>query len=304
MLDRKHIAEKKARGEALTKADFYKITRKIPHVVGYKNLEELKEKISPYYIRREKKDVLTDLPEKTFENYDIELSTDQRKLYNALQADFFTEFKDEDEPNLANVLVWLTRAKQICDSMELISPGLKGSAKLDELNNIVLDILGDPKEEKLYAENKRKIVIFSQYRQMTDIIVRDFEAYNPLYLHGDVKSEDRQVLIDAFQQPGSEYKMFVSTLQAGGVGITLTAADTCVMFDSWWSNAMNAQAADRLHRIGQKNSVTIISFTCKNSVEERIQAILEKKKLMFSGVFGDDEVILQKLTAKEMKELI
>jgi len=272
---------------------FVKITRKIPKVVGYKNLDELKAKIDPYYIRREKKEVLKDLPDKTYETFELELTPDQRDMYNENKDKFYNKFKNTDV-NMANALVFFIRGKQTCDSCEILDPSMKDSSKLDELKNILPELI---------ENDTHKVLIFSQYREMTDILVRDFAKYKPLYLHGDVKTADRQFLIDAFQED-PQYKLFVSTLQAGGVGITLTAADIVILYDEWWSPAMNNQAVDRCHRIGQVNPVTVINFICKDTVEERIQMILQRKKIIFDGIFSDDNAILLKLTPQELRELL
>ena len=272
---------------------FEKVVRKIPHVVGYKNLDELKTKIDPYYIRREKKEVLKDLPDKTYETFELELTPDQRDMYNELKDQFFNEFKDVDV-NMANALVWFIRAKQICDTAEILHPGMKDSAKMNESKDILTDLI---------ENDNHKVVIFSQYKEMTDILVRDFSKYNPLYLHGDVKTADRQFLIDAFQED-PKYKLFISTLRAGGVGITLTAADIVILYDKWFSPAANNQAIDRVHRIGQENPVTVIDFICRDTIEERIETILERKKTMFAGIFGEDEALLGKLSSEELRSLL
>lgn len=281
---------------------FEKIVRKIPKVIGYKNLEELKARIEPYYIRREKKDVLKDLPDKIYETLEIELTKKQRELYEFLRADFDNAFRDIDVTP-ANALVWFIRGKQICDSAEIVDAENKESAKLDELRNLLEDLMPRDNDGK-YLPGAHSVVLFSQYREMTDILVREFEDYLPLYLHGQVKSQDRQVLIDEFQNNSAKHKLFISTLRAGGVGITLTAADVVILYDKWFSPSANNQAMDRVYRIGQKNAVTVIDFICRDTIEERIEKILERKRNMFEGIFGEDESILVKLTSSELKELL
>ncbi len=280
---------------------FERITKKIPKVVGYQNLKELKDKIDPYYIRREKKDVANDLPDKTYETLDIELTSGQRELYEFLKADFLNEFKSVDVTP-ANALVWFIRAKQICDSTEIVNPDIKESAKFNELFNLFEDLM--PMDDKgNYLPGAHKVVLFSQYKEMTDILYRELERYKPLYLHGQVESQNRQLIIDSFQND-PEYRLFISTLRAGGLGITLTASDTVILYDKWFSPAANNQAIDRVHRIGQVNPVTVIDFICKDTIEERIEQILDKKKAMFEGMFGEDESVLTRLTTQELKELI
>jgi len=280
---------------------FKKKVISIPEVVGYQNLEELKTKIDPYYIRREKKNVLADLPDKIFETYDIELSRNQRLMYEIIQSDFEKAYRSHDV-SPANALVWLVRAKQICDSNELIDTENNDSSKLVELKSLLEDLI--PMDSKgNFLEGAHKVVLFSQYKDMTDILCRELQQYNPLYLHGQVESANRPLLIDAFQTD-PKYRIFISTLRAGGVGITLTASDVVILYDKWFSPAANNQATDRVHRIGQKNPVTVIDFICKDTVEERIEKILARKKDMFEGMFGEDSAILAKLTVQEIRNLL
>jgi SNF2 family DNA or RNA helicase len=286
---------------------FERVTRKFSNVVGYQNLPELRDKIDPYYIRREKKDVLKDLPDKAYETLEVDLTKEQRELYNVVRDDFANAFRGVDV-SPANALVYFVRAKQICDSAELYNAEMNESAKLDELKNLIEDLMPRIKkkdsEEYEYLPGAHSVVLFSQYRQMTDIMVREFKSYTPLYLHGAVKSQDRQVLIDAFQNHSDKYKLFISTLRAGGVGITLTAADVVILYDKWFSPSANNQATDRVHRIGQKNAVTVIDFICKDTIEERVEEILTRKKHLFEGIFGEEEAVLTKLTSEELKELL
>lgn len=272
---------------------FEKVTRKIPHVVGYKNLEELRYKMEPVYIRREKKEVAKDLPEKIPYTLEVDLTKNQRDLYNTLRDDFLNRFMTEDV-TMSNALVWFIRAKQICDTAELVEPSMKDSSKMDELKVLLEDLI---------VKDNHKVVLFSQYKQMTDIFIREFSDYNPLYIHGGVKSEDRELLIDAFQED-PKHKLFVITLRAGGIGITLTASDVCILYDKWFSPAANNQAIDRIHRIGQTKNVSVIDFICKNTLEERIEVILERKRIMDEAMFGDDKAILQKLTPEELRNLL
>lgn len=291
----------------LKKGIYKKVTRNIPKVIGYKNLHELRDKMAPYYIRREKKEVLPELPDKIFETYFIDLTPKQRVLYEIVKSNYQMALKASGGLS-ACALVWIVRAKQICDSPEIYidengEPSkLKESAKFKELKNLIEDFI--PVDEDGYPlPGGRKVVLFSQYKEMTDIFVREFENYKPLYLHGQVESKNRPLLIDAFQED-PEYKLFVSTLRAGGVGITLTASDIVILYDKWFSPAANNQAMDRVHRIGQKNAVTVIDFKCKDTIEERIEKIIERKVIMFQGMFGEDETVIAKLTPEELSGLL
>jgi len=267
-------------------------------------LGELKVKIAPYILRRLKKDVLKDLPKKFHERLDIELSKVERDAYEELQARFAEAMAgvlEEDQDTAATTfLQWFTRAQQICSSLEIVGLGDK-SSKIDELKHFVKD----------YADDE-KIIIFSRFAEMTKIVCRELKAYNPLHLHGGITQNKRQPLIDAFQEK-PEHRLFVSTLKAGGVGLTLTEATIVARLDRWVSPTANDQAEDRAHRIGQRNDVTIVDFVVKDSIEERILEMLNKKLRMIASLIaadGDDEenqerkIVRSLLRKQEMMALI
>jgi superfamily II DNA or RNA helicase len=265
--------------------------REFDTIVGYQNERELKAKLSLHMIRRTKDEVLPELPPKIFQTLDIELSAEERKIYNELKRDFKATIRGMDL-EVENRLAWMTRAQQICDSLEII-PGSKAkkSSKLEELIRIVNENAQD-----------RKIVIFSRFSEMTKIICRELKHLKPLHLHGGVPDEKRGPLIDAFQED-PQHRVFVSTLGAGGVGITLTAADLCILYDRWWAPGGNFQAVDRLHRSGQKKTVNVIILRVNNSVEEHVEKTWLTKQGIVQDMVGDEKVI-GALTRKEMAELL
>lgn len=245
-----------------------------------KVLDELKMKIAPYVIRRLKKDVLKDLPDKMFERIDIVLSKREREVYEELQARFAEAMAgviDEDVDGQATTfLQWFTRAQQICSSLEITGDGAQ-SSKIDELKEFVQD----------YAEDQ-KILIFSRFKEMTKIVCRELKAYKPLHLNGDVQQSKRQPLVDLFQDDES-HRLFVSTLKAGGVGLTLTAGSIVIRLDRWVSPSANDQAVDRAHRIGQSKQVTVVDFVVADSIEERILEMLDKKLRMIASLISADD---------------
>jgi|CXWL01.1.fsa_nt_gi SNF2 family DNA or RNA helicase len=266
-------------------------------------LGELRMKIAPYVLRRLKKDVLKDLPKKFHERLEIELSAEERRAYEELQAQFAEAMagvlEDDQDTAASNFLQWFTRAQQICSSLEIVGLGDK-SSKMDELKHFVKD----------YADDE-KIIIFSRFTEMTKIVCRELKAYHPLHLHGGIPQNKRQPLIDAFQEK-DEHRLFVSTLKAGGVGLTLTAATIVARLDRWVSPTANDQAEDRAHRIGQRNDVTVVDFVVKDSIEERILEMLDKKLRMIASLIAadDDEeaqerkIVRSLLRKQEMMKLI
>jgi SNF2 family DNA or RNA helicase len=262
-------------------------------VVGYQNQEELKAKLSLHMIRRTKDELLPNLPKKTFTVVEVELDAEERKVYNALKDEFTTTIRGK-ELTVKSQLEWMTRAQQICDSLEIVPDSTaKKSTKLVKL----LDII------KAEAPH-RKIVVFSKYKEMTDIIVRELKAMRipSLYLHGDVKDELRQPMCDEFQEDDT-IRVFVSTMKAGGVGITLHAAGLCVLYDRWWSPGANFQAVDRLHRRGLKHPVDAVFLRVKDSVEEYVEKTWVDKQDTVNNMISD-EAVLSSLTATERVSLL
>jgi len=243
-------------------------------------LRELRAKISPWLIRRLKKDVLTDLPETTEETISIKLGPRERKVYEELQARFaeaMAGVADEDSENrVDNFFTWFIRAQQVCCSLEIGGHG-KESSKIDELRKFVED----------YSE-EQKILIFSRFKGMTDIVHREMKEYNPAYLHGAVAQADRQPLVDRFQTE-DDCRLFISTLGAGGVGLTLTAGSIVARLDRWVSPILNDQCVARADRIGQKRNVLVVDFVVRDSVEERILGILEGKSRMINSLIVSEQ---------------
>jgi len=244
-----------------------------------KLLDELRMKIAPHVIRRLKKDVLKDLPPKFHERLDIKLGAKERKVYEELQARFaeaMAGVHDEDENGAETTfLSWFTKAQQICSSLEITGDGDE-SSKIKELKDFVADHAGD-----------EKIIIFSRFHEMTKIVCRELRAYSPLHLHGGIPQNKRQPLVDAFQEK-DEHRLFVSTLKAGGVGLTLTAATIVARLDRWVAPTANEQAEDRAHRIGVKSAVTVVDFVVTDSIEERILEMLDKKLRMIASLISAD----------------
>ena len=239
-------------------------------VIGYKNLDELQEKLNKIMLRRLKSDVL-DLPDKVFIDEYVEMSNKQQKIYN--------EVFDDIKSNIdmikiaANPLAQLIRLRQATGYTGILSSTIKESAKLDRLEQLVEDSVN----------NNQKVVVFSNWTQMTDIIYKRLKNYNPAIITGDTNVNDRQLMVDKFQN-NNKCKVIIGTIGAMGTGLTLTAGTVVIFVDEPWTKASFNQAVDRCHRIGTTSKITVYVLLAKNTIDERIHEIVEKKGAMSDAI--------------------
>lgn len=260
---------------------------KINIVGGPKDPDAFKAYVSNYGLRRLKEDCI-DLPEKTYETLEVELTGDQRKAYDSMANDYFVQLEGmEDEVAAMNVVSMIQRLKQIAISPDLLDPLSKSiqGAKIDVLEELLEDC-GD-----------QQVVVFSQFKR---VCYRLYDKFNRKYrcdvFTGDDSQTRRQRAIEAFQA-GRTKVLFVSTL-AGGVGVTLTAGTIAIFTDLLWTPALNAQAVDRLHRISQKMPVTIYTLKAVNTIEDRILEVLGHKQALF-----DLSIPVDKRVTKDWRQL-
>jgi len=268
-----------------------------------KVLDDLNQKIQPFILRRRKKDVVTELPEKLENNIYIDLSEEQKKLYVAQ----LEKTKKEMDEIIATegfrqgsfkILQLLTKLRQLCIDPRILYENYKGkSAKIENLISLVEGII----------QNGHKILLFTSYKTALDIVNREFVNHNisTYIIDGSVPSKKRMELVDKFNQDNTN--VFLITLKAGGTGLNLTSADVVIHLDLWWNPQVENQATDRAHRIGQKNTVEVIKLICKGTIEERILELQNKKKILSDKLIeGDsrDENILSKLTEKDIQRLL
>ena len=237
-------------------------------VMGYRYLDELQSQLDEIMLRRLKSDVF-DLPEKTHITEYVEMTPKQKQIYNEVTADIKMNI---DKIKMAsNPLTELIRMRQATGYTGILSNTVHESAKLDRMEELV--------EEAV--ENGKKVVIFSNWTQITNI------AYDRLLakgfvgkmITGDTKDEQRQLIVDSFQN--SKYEDFIiGTIGAMGTGLTLTAGTVEIFMDEPWNRANKEQAEDRCHRIGTKENVTIYTLVCKNTIDERINELVERKGMM------------------------
>ena len=230
---------------------------------GYKNLSEIRNYFNTIMLRRLKKDVL-DLPPKIHKNEYVEMGKSQSKLYN----DVLTHTKkDIDLIRLSpSPLAMMIRLRQATGYPGILSTTVTESAKLERLKELVEEVVS----------NDGKCIIFSQWSQMISQVLITLSDYHPLYITGEVDSKKRMENVDKFQNE-KEYKVICGTIGAMGTGITLNAADTVIFLDEPWNRALKDQAEDRAHRIGTKGTVSVITLITKDTIDERINAIVDGK---------------------------
>lgn len=235
-------------------------------VVGYKHLEVLQEQLSEVMLRRTKEDVL-DLPEKTYIDEYVEMTTKQAIIYSELRQEIRANI---DQIKMANnPLAELIRLRQATGYTGILSSKIKESAKLDRMEELV--------EEA--RSNGKQVVIFSNWTQITDAVYqRLHQKYTLSVITGDTKDEIRQHNVNEFQAGRST--VAIGTIGAMGTGITLTAGTVEIFLDEPWNMALKEQAVDRCHRVGQTQNITIYTLLCKGTIDERINEIVEKKGAM------------------------
>ena len=263
--------------------------------------ERIAEKIKPFILRRMKEDVLEDLPPKTETIEYIELSKEQKLLYQTqlslIRSDVENLIEDEAfEQNRMRVLAGMTRLRQICCDPRLIDEDFDGgSAKLERL----MEYLEEARK------NKKRVVLFSQFTSMLSIIrdILDKDGIDYHYLDGSTPKKDRFELTMKFNE--GEKDLFLVSLRAGGTGLNLTGGDTVILYDSWWNPAIEDQAADRVHRFGQKKPVQVIRLITQGTIEEGINELQEQKRELIDNVIRtNDDKNIGALTKEDILGLL
>lgn len=246
-------------------------------VIGYKNLDELQDRLNEIMLRRKKADIL-DLPEKTYINEYVDMTAGQAVIYKEVKADLKANI--DQLAISSNPLAQLIRLRQATGYTGILSSKVFESAKLDRMEELVDEAV----------ENGKKVVIFSNWTQMTHEI---FKRIGPKYvtgvITGETKDADRQAIVDGFQNDDL-VKVMIGTCGAMGTGLTLTAGTVEIFMDEPWNMALKEQCVDRCHRIGQNSNLTIYTLMCKDTIDERIHEIVEKKgkmaDILVDGVDG------------------
>ena len=248
-------------------------------IIGYKNLDELQEQLDDIMLRRLKEDVL-DLPEKTPITEYVEMTPKQAQIYAEVTAEIKANIDNIKMAN--NPLAELIRMRQATGYTGILSSTVKESAKLDRMEELV--------EEA--RENGKQVVIFSNWTQMTDAIYeRLHKKYTLSVITGETKDELRQHNVKEFQEGRS--KVIIGTIGAMGTGLTLTAGTVEIFMDEPWNRANKEQAEDRCHRVGTTENVTIYTLVCKDTIDEKINQLVEKKGAMADALV-DGKIAIDK----------
>lgn len=261
--------------------------------------QRLAKRLRPVMLRRLKKDVLQDLPEKLEQTAFCDLSDEQRELYVKLQTegrkklDFLAKGKASSQARMT-MLTTLLRLRQACCDLRLL--GQEPEARSGKLD-LFLELL----EEAI--DGGHRMLVFSQFVTMLNLIRQELESLDAQYCYLDGSTKDRAAVVDRFQNQ-SDIPVFLISLKAGGAGLNLAAADTVFHFDPWWNPAVEDQATDRAHRIGQERLVTSYKLITRGTVEEKILALQNKKREIIDATVESEEPLMTGLSLEEISDLL
>ena len=263
---------------------------------------QLRQLTHPFILRRTKEQVASDLPQKTETVLFCEMGPAQRKVYNSyrtLYRDKILGMIDTQglEKSQFHILQGITRMRQLCDATSLVAAEAENethSVKLEEITREIEENIGE-----------HKALIFSQFLGMLALIRERLEAQGipHVYFDGSSTAEQRKTAVEQFQE-NDDCRVFLISLKAGGVGLNLTAADYVYLVDPWWNPAVEQQAIDRTHRIGQTKAVFAYRLICRDSIEEKMLQLQERKRSLALELINDDGAVLKKLTREDIDYLL
>lgn len=262
--------------------------------------ETLSNMIKPFLLRRLKSDVLKELPDKIENNIIVEMTEEQKKLYVATVKSIRGEIMLGIDQNGINkmriqILAGLTRLRQICCHPSVYLEDYNGdSGKFEVLEELVDEL----------KEGEHRPLIFSQFTSILKLIkiLLEKKGLNVYYLDGNTKAIERMGLVDEFNSGKGD--VFLISLKAGGTGLNLTGADTVIHFDPWWNPAVEDQATDRAHRIGQKSTVHVMKLICKGTIEEKIIELQKHKKKLIDHIVKPGEIMIGQMSREEIEDLL
>lgn len=262
-------------------------------------MERMRRMVAPFILRRLKEDVLKDLPEKLEESRFVKFESDQQHLYDAqvthMRQKLAMQSGEEFQKNKMEVLAELMRLRQICCDPRLCYENYEGeSAKLDSCMELV----------KSAVDGGHKALLFSQFTTMLGLLEHQLaeEGISYYVITGSTPKEKRLQLVKSFNEDDTQ--VFLISLKAGGVGLNLTGADVVIHYDPWWNLAVQNQATDRAHRIGQTKRVTVFKLIAKGTIEEKIAKLQETKKELSDQIIQGDTNKLSQMTREDFMELL
>jgi non-specific serine/threonine protein kinase len=265
------------------------------------SVEMLRSRVAPFILRRTKNEVEKDLPAKIESIQHVEMTPIQRELYQQVLMDLRTRvFAEVEKKGIGgasiSILSALLRLRQICNHPRSISDFSDimeyDSGKFQLFQALLLEAL----------ENGRKVLVFSQFIGMLSLMREWIDTLTYKYVYLDGATKDRQPLIERFNNDES-VRLFLISLKAGGTGLNLTAADTVILYDPWWNPAVENQAVDRAHRIGQTKAVNVYRLVTENSIEQHIFRLKESKEQLFDSLVGVAGSNALKLTKEDLETL-
>lgn len=282
--------------QSFFKKEFLSPIEKKKDEAKYKKLHSI---IKPFILRRHKAQVATELPGKIEKTQYCTMSDEQKKLYEKTKSMYRNEILEQIEDKGLNssqfmLLKGLTELRQIANHPRMLNEKYDGTAgKMDEVIRVLESVLA----------NNHKILIFSQFVKHLQIIKEHLDKESIVYSYLDGSTKNRKDEVNQFQEDPSR-QVFLISLKAGGLGLNLTAADYVFILDPWWNPAIEAQAVDRAHRIGQENKVFIYKFISKDTVEEKILALQKSKMDLANALISTEESFMKKLTKEDIEALL
>ena len=262
-------------------------------------LARLKRFVHPFILRRKKEEVLKDLPPKMEHIVYVKMTEKQRELYNArlnlLRMELAKKTEKEWKEDRLKILAELTRLRQICCAPDICYENYDGgSGKMDTCVELIQEAV----------EGEHRILVFSQFVTMLKKIEQELRTRNipMLFLSGKNTKEERRMMVEDFQK--EQVPVFLISLKAGGTGLNLTAADMVIHVDPWWNGAVENQATDRAYRIGQIRTLSVMKLVAKDSIEEKIIRLQERKMELANRVVSGEGMVNNILDRTELMEIL
>jgi SNF2 family DNA or RNA helicase len=261
-------------------------------------VEELKKKIYPFILRRTKKEVLKDLPDKIEKINFVEMNDEQKRIYDERRLFYYDLIHNQiKEHGIGKSQIFILQAlnelRQIASCPEMKTEGAVSSTKREVLIENIREAV----------DNGHKILVFTNFIRSIENICEDLDTHNIKHIHMTGATKDRQALVEKFQRD-KKCKVFVMTLKTGGVGLNLTAADTIFIYDPWWNKTAEDQAVDRSHRMGQDRTVFSYKLITKGTIEEKILKLQDEKSRLFEKLISSDSSSVKSLTETDIEYIL